>query len=154
MKATDLMIGDWVHLYVNNDGITDENVKVISLGEDWISIVNKFDLDEEYAEDDCVDGVSAITPIPLTEEILKANGFEGKSEKARYGSVFYGLSVGNLSITFEVDNGLPILTIEDTADRSSQHNVICLKDEIYNVHELQHALRLCGLNDIADNFQV
>ena len=98
--------------------------------------------------------IDEIEAIPLTEEILKANGFEDKSEKARYGSVFYGLLVGNVSITFEVDNGLPILTIEDTADRSSQHNVICLKDEIYNVHQLQLALRLCGLNELADNFKV
>lgn len=25
---------------------------------------------------------------------------------------------------------------------------------IYYVHELQHALRLCGLNELADNFKV
>ena len=95
-----------------------------------------------------------IEPILFTEEILKAIGFEDKPGKARYGSVFYGMFIGDISISFEVDNGLPILTIEDTSDRSKQHNIICLKDEVYNVHELQHALRLCGLNDLADHLKV
>ena len=137
MKAKELMIGDWVnwHTYTNRPDYC--KIKQIS-----------FDTRIEGSDDfNC-------EPIPLTEDTLKANGFEDKSEKARYGTVLYGLSVGNVSVTFEVDNGLPILTIEDTADSSSQHNIICLKDEIYNVHELQHALRLCGLTELADNFKI
>lgn len=128
MNPQELMIGDWV--YIKEYPMKPEAKQVTA---------NHF-----------MRSLCEFEPIPLTEEILKANGFEEKSEKARYGSVFYGMFVGDISISFEVDNGMPILTIEDTADRSEQHNIICLKDEVYDIHELQHALRLCGLNELAN----
>lgn len=139
MKVRELMIGDLVY--------SPKLQKVFK-------VTGIRDSHEEIESSSCHVPMRMLDPIPLSDEILKANGFEDKIEKARYGSVFYGLFVGNVSITFEVDNCLPILTIENTTDRSSQHNVICLKDEIYNVHELQHALRLCGLTELADNFKV
>lgn len=141
MNAKDLMIGDWVRTFLGECG----RVTSIDIFQHTSNSIDVFG--KTYDED-------RIEAVLLTEEILKANGFEDKSDKARYGNVFYGLEHGNTSVTFEVDNGLPILTIEDAADRSKQHNVICLKDEVYNVHELQHALRLYGLNKMADNFKI
>lgn len=139
MKANELMAGDWVY---------DEMLKAFGK----VEVVTPFAIQCDIHTD--THHMDFFKPIPLTEEILKANGWEEKFEKARYSNVFYGLEHGRICISYEVDNGLPILTIEDTCDRSKEHNVICLKDEIYNVHELQHALRLCGLNDLADNFKL
>lgn len=78
-----------------------------------------------------------IEPIPLTPEILEKNGFKNKPHFR----------------TYEKD-GVPFFVEIDKAE-------LCLGDcwddnsIIYAcqyVHELQHALRLCGLNELADNF--
>ena len=75
--------------------------------------------------------------IPLTPEILEKNGFvaEFASEDYRYDDKMiltqsydkkgYWWVVGNM--------------------------YVC---QLHYVHELQHALRLCGLNELADNFKL
>lgn len=65
-----------------------------------------------------------IEAIPITEEILKKNNIT----KANY--TFYD------GYNFEFQN---------------KRNVISI-GSIWFVHELQHALRLIGLNEMADNF--
>jgi len=89
--------------------------------------------------------------IPLTEDILKANGFDAKDVDT---TCFYSKEVGIYLIVFHSENGCPILTIEDVVDLEDEHNVIQLKDEIYDVHELQRALRCCGLWYFADTFKI
>lgn len=142
MWAKELMIGDLVHLYVNNEGITNEDVKVVTLCEDSITILNKFGVDEEYREDDVIDGVSAITPVPLTEEMLKANGFKYKeidNEWWHYDEFpFSDFQIG----------------YEDEDDKCVIFDFGTTNIKVNYVHELQHALRLCGLNELADNFKI
>lgn len=147
MKATELMIGDLVHLYVNNNGITNDNVKVVVLSEDSITVLNKFGIDEEYSEDDVIDGVSAITPILLTEEILKAN------------SLIVGRNVVNEDLIIRCDwfndHTHPVLWAIHIVSHEPNIFLHCVLDiHTHYVHELQHALRLCGLNDLADNFKL
>lgn len=73
-------------------------------------------------------------PIPLTTEILEKNGWK------EYPQVYCSQKTLNFDIyRFEDEVGVKI-----------QGNCIVLN----YVHELQHALRLCGLNDLADNFKV
>lgn len=72
-------------------------------------------------------------PIPLTPEILEKNGFEKKGIKLIAREGVYYIDV--------VDCGTEFKVIDE--------NII-----IHFVHELQHALRLCGLDELADNFKV
>lgn len=91
-----------------------------------------------YDEDDYSHEVeeSCLSPIPLTAEILEKNGFAVKSMIARIWSDYiieYEFRANTISIT----NGI---------------NTLFLK--VTNVHELQRALRCCGLSGVADNFKV
>lgn len=129
MKATELMIGDWVNIEYGGAGFGFAPVKVVCITED---------------------NTEWLYPIPLTEEILKANGFDiiqdgdsltiWKQKDDEYGNEVY-------DITIYASKGVMRF---DTCVRF--HGTI--RKNIYYVHELQHALRLCGLNELADNFKI
>lgn len=133
MTAKELMIGDWV-CYDGDDEYTNP-VQVDGLTTDNIS------LDGEGF----FDGIEGIViPIPLTPEILEENGFE-----KRY-SVLYLWA--NLLTRQHIE-------IQDWQRKEGTNNWAIRVDgklsiDINYVHELQHALRLCGLDELADNFKV
>lgn len=123
MKATDLMVGDWVCL--KDDVQYESPMKVDGI------LVHNISLEGEGFLGDADE---IISPIPLTAEIMEKNGFN-----RYYESNFYSLL-----------NGFNV-AIADEHYITSAFNVDIT---VYYVHELQHALRLCGFNDIADNFKV
>lgn len=85
------------------------------------------------------------SPILLTEEILKANEFECPFEDGVFElrSMEYSIYVClkrhciNIQVNFR-----------EIADEAF------IRVHCNYVHELQHALRLCGLNELADNFKI
>ena len=111
------MIGDWVFMRLHGkDKYYEERVCGIS--------------DAEFLDH---------IPIPLTEEMLKANGFEYYSDE-----YIYWLDEDGLEPPFRIfRNSKGVLRI------SVGYKLVVLR----YVHELQHALRLCGLNELADNFK-
>ena len=125
MKATELMIGDWV----NSDfdifqikEIFDDAVRD-SRGNDY--------------EFDC------IHPILLTGEILKDNGFELVSDSERVTKAFIDLyDLWECEIAQQQ-------TLRLFYDRNSKdYDLYALADNINNiyfVHELQNAMRVCGV---------
>lgn len=119
MNAIELMIGDWVY---NNSFTT----QVTQVNED----------NEVWTRKDPFLPNENIMPIPLTEEILKANGFETNGEKD---AIWY--RVGTL---FNLE----------TEDGSFVKDMCGEKVTFSYVHEVQHALRSCGLNELADNFKI
>lgn len=130
MKATELMIGDWLY--------------------DSKGIPKRVELQDYCDEADCLyDGLSNLKPIPLTEEILKANGFNKLD-----------LTIGNYALKLEEKEKYDIHTIlwGGVFNGRMEFKVICeyihIDKKIRYVHELQHALRLCGLSELADNFKV
>jgi len=118
------MVGDWVMLFSDRpsriDAIGDIKIYLTDKdGEDWRS-ENPF-----------------VRPIPITQEILEKNGF-----------VFTGVSRSKKPMQL-IGDGLYIswwkdrLTIryKREAGRASNYlNVDCP-----NVHDMQHAFRLCGI---------
>ena len=117
MKATDLIIGDWVQVpsLIDNVEHYDAWCKVKQLRDCDLDVIGFKEL--KYDE---------IVPIPLTPEILEKNGWEceyfGKRQewwldKTKFPIVGYSTN--------------------DTL----HHNGIVLK----YVHELQHALKLCKI---------
>lgn len=86
-----------------------------------------------------------IQPIPLTAEMLEKNGFtlHGKT---------YVLELNGAEIRWRRTDGYTSITAPSNLKIggfcSIANGYFCF------VHFLQHALRLCGLNDLADNFKV
>ena len=80
-----------------------------------------------------------IEPIPLTPEILEMNGFE-----LRDGFFYHMVDDNPHHYDFKLKNDSDGYILE-----YNTYNLI-----IRYVHRLQRALRLCRLNNLADNFKV
>lgn len=136
MKAEELMIGDWVR---NDFG---ESQKVVELRESGAML----SYNDVYPYEE-------LEPIPLTPEILEKNGFK-KSESdslsqtwawAEKSEKIYGRWV---QITFynKPINGVSYLTKIETCSQKGDGVDHIHSCDIESIHELQHALRLCGIN--------
>lgn len=143
MKANELTYGDWVMV----EGIAR---KVSQLTRHKIGYfrpeINWGDCKLSYTR------LHDVHPIPLTAEILEKNGFRYEQ---MYGS-FYRSILGDYAIDREPTisigwNGRGEMCEWDISDgkRGASYG-----KHLLGVHELQHALRLCGLNDLADNFKI
>lgn len=127
MKAENLMIGDWV--------------KTKDIESAKVSFVNNYGdigLDIDTDIDSYPFIISEILPIPLTEEILIANGFISLN----YDTCFV-YRCNELEQDFEI-----------TKDKHGYHLRPVVIAKMQYVHELQHALRICGLSELADNFKI
>ena len=139
MKANELMIGDWVLLDMN---WAEDDQMYARLNYQPYQIERGEDIDLAQ-ETNCIGDADAYQPIPLTTEILSKNGFE--AEKAYYGFVyFYDDDDNSLRIVFHPKES------NYTRGAYSYIHIDCgcvTIDElpIQYVHELQHALRLCGI---------
>lgn len=137
MKANELMIGDWVDFYHPYE----PEKKIITrhrITETFeCGLVGISDHDNPVHADH-------IEPVKITQEILEKNGFkEGKLNI----SPQYCLDDNNVFIG---------VTLEDIPDKHKgiditkgrqyfQLDISRMKEPLY-VHQLQHALRLCGIN--------
>lgn len=115
MKANELMVGDWVYLLGTPCRIKD----IIDDG-----VIN-------YEKD--------VTPIPLTEEILEKNGYTCKRSLDKE-IISYNWKSPDRRVTLNDQNGSPWFCII-LSDGMMEEVMI----GITYVHELQHALRLCGI---------
>ena len=128
MKANELMIGDWVS--ESHSGCIDAMNDIAPYDENIQLQQDDFGLDE------CFFG--RLSPIPLTPEILEKNGFEN------VGSEVYECDVLPFYIWWERDRHRLGIDIEDsTYDKENFAQM--LRVPVSYVHELQHALRLCGI---------
>lgn len=133
METTDLMIGDWV-----------KSLKEDHSGE-YGQVIDISHHDTVLLEYKCVNyytDVEHIEPISLTPEILEKNGFVSK--KGRF------MQLGNF------DNPPLILwhLVDDPILRHPKNQLeihhgaesIHVSFMCHYVHQLQHALRLCGID--------
>ena len=135
MKATELMIGDWVY-----NSYHKKNIK-------W-----------NYSEMFCSNGIPVIgrdlEPIPLTPEILKKNGFYDRNTQwyyKRFGSyVCFDIAISLVYREIEVSK---VCGAGTDCEEEEYGSSIVFGNDIC-VHTLQHALRLCGLDELADNFKI
>lgn len=123
MRATDLMIGDLVHYigdlvyYIGDVCNNDVNIRVREIHEDFV--YSTLAADDFYYDE--------LEPIPLTPKILEKNGFVEKE--------FYSeLIVGDYRIICDLHN----VCIQ-------RNGHVDLDIPIEYLHELQHSLRLCGI---------
>ena len=110
MKATELMIGDWVQ-----SGRTAARVNSLYEGGDW----------------------PFLKPVPLSSEILEKNGFDVESHEnpAAFAYKKEGVSIVEVYWNGPEHGYRCIFYYGDTRLRKTCHFV----------HELQHALRICGV---------
>lgn len=129
LKPKELMLGDWVY----DAPLSQFPMRVTLIDEGGCY------LNFEGNEGDPFDGdADRMQPIPLTPEILKVNGWEEKEEMR----LCY-LNLGGIGF-FEWYLSSRALFISD--------GMIPLPVQF--VHQMQHALRLCGRGDLADNFKL
>ena len=79
-------------------------------------------------------------PIPLTTEILEKNGFEYDHNYHSWIYDEFTISYGHL--IDEEEGDYLFIWVADTSVKLTY------------VHELQHVLRLCGLNELANNLKL
>lgn len=141
MKANELMIGDWVYRPTHTQKIRVKNILEVggyfqqeicgSQGDMYIEMVN-------------------IEPIPLTEEILKANGFKLDSDGYNWYHPTYSPEQVYVHVALRKNGNVRRVEVK----KQRAHFYRDTLPYAFPVHELQHALRLCGLDELADNFKV
>lgn len=93
----------------------------------------------------------AFEPILLTEEILEKNKFK----KDASNNFYISLEEYEIHVNFEnTCNKLSTFCVSEKKNtgRSVVFSSYGIDTHKLYVHELQHALRLCGLAELADNF--
>lgn len=134
MKPEELMIGDWVRLrHHNSDG--KEIVKNFQVTEIRIHLGP----DDYYiwGERGNMGKIDDIEPVLITSEILEQNGWEniqGMYLRLAIGGsqyVEWYSFMGRVGRYYKYKDG--------------HEDIIFCVDGIYYIHQLQHALRLCGV---------
>ena len=131
MKANELMIGDWVY----NKNI-DKPMQVYPTMFSQMFRTRPDATTEDYN----------IFPIPLTAEILEKNGWKKEFDKKPY-MTFYHLEDEKYWLMWCIsEHTLDIQrqnkTLLDQYNLCAERAVIACE----YVHQLQHALRLCGID--------
>lgn len=132
MKAQELMLGSLVQLaYDYYDVPKGTMFKVVEIYADTI-----FAQDIEGAYEGMELPEYKLEPIPLTPEILEKNGIvEGRVE-----DIYSVFRHNDFTVTPDIDDDYQKCWMLYVGNRDHDAN-IC----IHYVHELQHALRLCGI---------
>jgi hypothetical protein len=115
MKANELMIGDWVKC--KDPKCEGHQIDLIDLG------------NEEVGLDGEIDNFEDICPIPITQEILEKNGFVFNHDI--FDGIYPMVNIIYCDYKLLADDGKYINGGET--------------NNIKYVHELQHALKLCGI---------
>ncbi len=132
MKANELMVGDFIRTIFPQ--------KIIKVKEIKQSCVYTDDNGYEYNE---------IEPIPLTPEILEKNDFKkdaftNLSPDYYFGNDEYSICV-NLNSTCDKSKSIWIEKRSSRFTVSIEESRHSLDKKPLYVHQLQHALRLCGI---------
>ena len=136
MRPNELMIGDWVRF---TDPDTNET-ELHRISQEDFSGNDKF--------------WNRFSSIEITPEILEANGIKTDSyleQQLGYkNSSWYVVEDDYGMHKYTQDPVFHFGRLDDTFD-GLQSLTLC---NIRSVHEFQHALRMIGLSDLADNFKI
>lgn len=128
MTQKDLQIGDWVYNHRKWE------CPILSIRRDYdseqyyVMVIARHYGEEEFRVED-------LSPIPLTPEILEKNGFvrDEKDEEMYY----WNWKISDNCVSYDKETGIVRIF------HVFGHLVFALP--LSYVHELQHALRLCGI---------
>lgn len=132
MKATDLMIGDWI--LVLQQGGHYKRTKVRGIFDDTIDYL--------LGEESHTITEGGVEPIPLNAEILEKNGWiMWKKTKLVGVTMFTQYFEDSLGIEDSIETRID-------CDTNGDFHYMCNGESfcyINYVHQLQHALKLCGI---------
>lgn len=125
------MVGDWVQL-------PDSVGRVVSIAKNGIYF------ESEQGEGICT--FDHLQPIPLTPEILEMNGFENDFYEEESVADYHTIRLEGYSLKHNIGeiDGYLITWCNGGVNVTTDWNG-CVQKDISFVHELQHALRLCGI---------
>lgn len=123
MKATDLMIGDWVRINYRNKVAQVTEIVEKAIGTTAISPLSEGEFE----------------PIPLTPEILEKNGFDISDPEVAQ----YHFTENRARMHFSLRRMYDIKTKKPKGYSFWAFNVLAI---VEYVHTLQHALKLCGID--------
>lgn len=138
MKANELMIGDWVFCTYPSIKKPVQVEEIRTVGDNELKIIisdeKRLVFSERYVE-----------PIPLTPEILEKNGFKDISNHTLKGYDTFRLDIEqrdfDYCITIKLKDYFKLQSYDD------RWYTLCEMEFGCNyVHELQHALKLCGID--------
>ncbi len=140
MKASELMNGDWVY---NKNIEKPMQVYPVMFSQMW-----KCDL--SATTDDY-----NIFPIRITPEILEKNGFKKKCSEDTW---YYAFSDKSSHVIISLDELRKEGEVFVFNKETEKHMKLYFRNRSFSsfcyLHELQHALRLCGLAELVDHFKV
>lgn len=139
MKANELQIGDWVNFLIDVEGGDTENDPQNKVYQPMqVGSISSLD-DVSSVFYGVTNDVSQLQPIPLTEEILENNAF------VQFMPHNWQIVIDNIMIEIrELEHNMAIWLDWEEHDTGTYASYI-LPSPNY-VHELQHALRLCGID--------
>lgn len=130
MKTNELMIGDWVLV-----GDAPYRIKEIDYDE---NIVRYYTPDEEEAQEGLTGlyaPVQELGRIPITPEVLKKSDFEESVD-------YWFLKWCDEDVwIYEWSESIWVVRYDDTEMNTPAQQLV-----VAYVHELQHALKLCGID--------
>ena len=132
IRCRDLMVGDWI---ADNNGF---QWQITNVGEDYAYATWEGNEGDPWEFDDKYDRPK---PIPLTPEILEQNGFI-KVNSQRYD---YGYPDTDCYVKVNPNKNMIHVNGRNANSNLYSHSF---------VHELQRVLRLCGLDELANNFKL
>ena len=143
IKCRDLMVGDWI---ADNNGF---QWQITGVGDDYAYATFEDNEGDPWEFDDKDDQPEG---IPITPEILEKNGFE---RGVVIPSNFYR-DIDNERLIFSPHSSfyeLGYVHWNESNDADIMHRLEVQQPIMY-IHQMQHALRLFGLDELADNFKV
>ena len=146
MLCKELQFGDWI---TDNNGFP---MQITNVGDDYAYATFEGNEGDPWEFDDKDDQPE---PIEITRELLKANGWRAESFMDTPWNSFvltyyFVKDEGDIHLEFKCNT----LTIWFNYDKGDDGAVADISIPIKYAHQLQQALRLAGLNEMATNFKV
>ena len=138
MKANELMIDDWVCFLV------EETAEDIVRWDDRVVSINNT-TDEVSSKHGIINGIADLRPIRITAEILEKNGFKREEEERGFSEPYCVYVNDDFQYVVKVypKDGMDRYSRLEIGEYDDSEHVSLL---INHVHELQHAMRLAGIN--------
>lgn len=134
MKTTELMIGDKVMVKVLSQ------IPGTYVPHTWTA--------NDYSRD------IQVKPIPLTSEILEKNGFYRRNTQLHCKRFWSnGCFIIAIALCYREIEVSKVCDAGTDCEELEYDSTVAFGNDIC-VHTLQHALRLCELDELADNFKV
>lgn len=142
MRTEELQIGDWVQ---NPFGLVGRVQSIKYMPKDHGDEYGGYHLVTlAFGESDQTFNINDAQPIPLTPEILEKNGFHYTNQHTLKGADTYVLRLEqrgfDYTITIKLNDYFALDSYDDRMYRLAE-----IETGKWYVHQLQHALRLCGI---------